>query len=127
MITSTLASNPTAVDVRVNDEALRVLLVDGRELRVPISWFPRLSHAEQKHRVIWELIGQGHGIHWPELDEDISVENLLLGQPSGEGARSFEQWTQWYQQKRTEPQVATSNSGEPPVPNPCQELGASAL
>ena len=101
MITSTLASNPAAVDVRVSDETLVVCLSDGRELSVPISWFPRLSHAEPKHRETWEFIGQGHGIHWPELDEDISVENLLLGQSSGEGARSFARWTKWYQQKQT--------------------------
>lgn len=100
MITSTLANNAAAVDVRVSDEALRVVLSDGRELIVPISWFPRLSHAVPEDRQIWELIGQGHGIHWPELDEDISVDNLLLGQPSGEGARSFARWIKWYQQKR---------------------------
>jgi hypothetical protein len=100
MIISTMANNPAAFDVRVSDEALRVILSDGRELIVPISWFPRLSHAEPNDRELWELIGQGHGIHWPELDEDISVENLLQGQPSGEGARSFAHWTEWYRQKR---------------------------
>ena len=125
MITSTLASNPAAVDVRVSEEALVVVLADGREVSVPISWFPRLSHAEPKHRLIWELIGQGHGIHWPELDEDISVENLLLGQPSGEGARSFARWTQWYQQKRTQ-QVAPADSGVSSFPNPCQGPGGSS-
>lgn len=126
MTTSTLASNPVAVDVRVTDDALVVVLADGREVSVPISWFPRLSHAEPKHRAIWELLGQGHGIHWPELDEDISVENLLQGQPSGEGSRSFARWKEWYQKRRTEPS-APADSGATPVSNQREEPGAAAL
>lgn len=126
MNTLTLANSPAAVHLRVNDQALIVSLADGREVSVPISWFPRLSHAEPRDREIWELIGQGHGIHWPELDEDISVENLLLGQPSGEGARSFARWMQWYQGKRTE-QVAASDSAGSPVPTQNQSPGAGPL
>ena|SRR5438132_2077742 len=103
MSTSILVSNPTAVGVQITDEALSVSLSDGRVISVPISWYPRLSNALPRHRAIWEFIGRGHGIHWPELDEDISVENILLGQPSGEGARSFSRWKEWYQQKVTEP------------------------
>jgi hypothetical protein len=63
--------------VSVNDAALEVWLEDGRELIVPISWFPRLAGADQKQRNNFRLIGRGVGIHWPDLDEDISVENLL--------------------------------------------------
>ena len=67
-------------------------------LVVPAS-FPRVA----KTPCSMEFNGEGHGIHWPELDEDISVENVLFGQPSGEGARSFSRWKEWYQQKPTGP------------------------
>ena len=103
MSTSILISSPTAVAVQVTDDALSVTLADGRVVAVPITWYPRLSHGTAKHRAIWEFIGGGHGIHWPELDEDLSVEGILLGQPSGEGARSFSRWKEWYQKKLTEP------------------------
>ena len=106
MITSTLASSPTAVGVGVSDEELTVSLSDGRVVRVPLSWYPRLSNALPQHRASWEFIGGGHGIHWPELEEDISVENVLLGQPSGEGARSFARWKEWYRQRVAEPGAA---------------------
>lgn len=110
MITSTLANSPSAVGVEVSEEELRVSLSDGRVVSVPLSWYPRLSNALPQHRTSWELLGGGHGIHWPELDEDISVENVLLGQPSGEGARSFARWTEWYRQKVAE-QGAAPNGG----------------
>ena len=102
MTTSTLASSPTAVSLEITDDVLRVALSDGRGLSVPISWYPRLSNALPQDRAVWTFIGGGHGIHWPELDEDISVENMLFGQPSGEGAQSFSRWKQWYQQKVSE-------------------------
>ena len=112
MSTSTLASSPTAVGVEITEESLSVSLSDGRVVSVPISWYPRLSNALPRHRVVWEFIGRGHGIHWPELDEDISVENMLLGQPSGEGARSFSRWKEWYQRKVTE-QAGPSSGSQP--------------
>lgn len=99
MSTSTLAPSPTGIAVSITDDALTVTLADGRLLTVPLAWYPRLSHALPQHRAIWELIGGGHGIHWPELDEDISIENLLFGQPSGEGAKSFARWCAWYRKK----------------------------
>ncbi len=102
MTTSTLASSAAAVGVQITEDTLSVSLSDGRVVSVPISWYPRLSHALPQHRAVWEFIGGGHGIHWPELDEDISVDNLLLGQPSGEGARSFSRWKEWYQQRLAE-------------------------
>jgi hypothetical protein len=107
MNSSTLVNNPTAVGVQITDDALSVTLLDGRVVSVPISWYPRLSHGSPQHRATWELIGGGHGVHWPELDEDISVENILLGQPSGEGARSFSRWKEWYQQKLPEDNSAS--------------------
>jgi hypothetical protein len=118
MSTLTLASSPTAVEVRVTDDTLTVTLADGRVVSAPISWYPRLSHALPRHREIWEFIGRGHGIHWPELDEDISVENLLLGQASGEGARSFSRWKEWYGQKLTEQGAAPNGGPGTPVENP---------
>ena len=111
MNTSTLASSPTAVGVQISEDTLSVSLSDGRVVGVPISWYPRLSHGLPKHRAVWELIGAGHGIHWPELDEDISIENILLGQPSGEGARSFSRWKEWYQKKKQTEPGAPGNAG----------------
>jgi hypothetical protein len=113
MITSTLASSPTAVGVEVSNDELTVSLSDGRVVRVPLSWYPRLSNALPQHRAAWEFIGGGHGIHWPELDEDISVENVLFGQASGESARSFAKWKDWYQHKVTEGAAPNAGSATP--------------
>lgn len=73
--------DPTAIDAEVSDAALRIVLSDGRELTVPLAWFPRLRDATVEQRRNWELIGRGHGLHWPDVDEDISVR-VLLGRPS---------------------------------------------
>ncbi len=81
-----------AESVSVTDDALTVHLADGRMLSVPLAWYPRLLHGSLKERSRWRLIGKGEGIHWPDLDEDISVENLLFGNPSGESQESFKQW-----------------------------------
>lgn len=83
---------PTAESVTVTSDTLRVDLSDGRTIFVPLAWFPRLLHASAKERNNWRLIGKGHGIHWEDLDEDISVENLLVGEPSGESQASFKKW-----------------------------------
>lgn len=83
---------PRAVSVTVTDDTLSVDLTDGRTISVPIAWYPRLSHAALHEREKWRLIGGGHGIHWEELDEDISVEGLLAGKPSGESQRSLKKW-----------------------------------
>ena len=86
------SSPPTAVEVRVSRDTLSADLADGRTISVPLAWFPRLAHGTRKERGRWRLIGKGTGIHWPELDEDISVENLLAGKPSGESPRSLKNW-----------------------------------
>ena len=83
---------PYAEDVTVTQEALNVDLSDGRTISVPVAWFPRLLYPTQKERDNWRLIGRGHGIHWEEIDEDISVEGLLAGKPSGESQASFKKW-----------------------------------
>ncbi len=69
--------DPTAVDVRADDSLLHVVMADGRELSVPLEWFPRLRDATPEQRGHWRFIGRGKGIHWPDVDEDISVEGLL--------------------------------------------------
>ena len=76
---STLAEKlePLARDVAFTEDALRVVLADGREISVPLHWFPRLLHATLDERAQWELIGDGIGIHWPLIDEDVEVESLL--------------------------------------------------
>jgi hypothetical protein len=78
--------------VRVVDDALSVDLVDGRTISVPLAWYPRLAHGTPDERNRWRLIGEGEGIHWPDLDEDISVEGLLAGRPSGESDASLRRW-----------------------------------
>ena len=79
MNTLTLQTEPLAIDVAVSATVLRVTLDDGRELSVPVEWFPRLRDATDADRANWRLIGRGEGIHWPAIDEDISVRGLLAG------------------------------------------------
>lgn len=76
----------------VGKGTLTIELVDGRSISVPLAWYPRLLHATQSELRNWRVIGKGEGFHWPDLDEDISVENLLAGRPSGESQASFEKW-----------------------------------
>jgi hypothetical protein len=85
---------PVAEKASVSDDALVVDLSDGRTICVPLAWFPRLQHATRQERNNWRLIGRGHGIHWEDIDEDISVEGLLMGRPSGESQASFKRWLQ---------------------------------
>lgn len=75
---------PRAMAVECSDDELRVSLTDGRTLSVPVAWFPRLAHASPAQRADYELLGDGQGIHWPAVDEDISVMGLLAGQRSVE-------------------------------------------
>ena len=81
-----------AQNVSVNADTLAVELGDGRTISVPLAWFPRLLHGTPEERSNWRFIGGGEGIHWPDLDEDISVENLLAGKPSAESQSSFKRW-----------------------------------
>lgn len=86
---SSSVTEATAVLVVVTDDTLTVELSDGRTVSVPLAWYPRLLHGMPDERGRWAMIGKGRGIHWTDLDEDISVENLLLGRPSGESQTSF--------------------------------------
>lgn len=79
MSTSSIEVRPLARTVIVSDDELRVVLADGRTITVPLVWFPRLLHADGAARGNWELLGDGEGIHWPDADEDLSVEGLLAG------------------------------------------------
>ena len=78
--------------VEVSSDSITVDLVDGRTVSVPIAWYPRLFYGSTEQRNNWRFIGGGQGIHWPDLDEDISVENLLAGKRSSESPPSFRKW-----------------------------------
>ena len=84
----------SASTIRIAGDALAVDLMDGRTLTVPLGWYPRLAYGSVSERRNWRLIGTGEGIHWPDLDEDISVEGLLAGRPSAESQKSLERWLQ---------------------------------
>jgi len=89
---STLTAEAKAQNVVVTDDSLTVDLYDGRSISVPLAWYPRLLHGTPAERNNYQLIGDREGIHWPDLKEDISVENLLQGKPSGESQSSFKRW-----------------------------------
>ena len=93
MTTSALEiGNVKVQDVVLSEDALTVDLNDGRTLSAPLAWYPRLLHGAPQERRNWRLVGDGEGIHWPDLDEDVSVENLIFGRPSGESQKSFQRW-----------------------------------
>ena len=83
---------PMITAVRVSDDTLSVDLEDGRTLAVPLSWYPRLTHATPEERQNFRIAGAGYGIHWPELDEDIGIEGMLLGKRSSESPTSLARW-----------------------------------
>ncbi len=91
VVTLTLAR---IVNVVVTEDTLSVDLEDGCTVSVPIGWFPRLAHGTPFERANFLISGAGYGIHWPDLDEDIGVEGLLLGKKSSENPASFERWLQ---------------------------------
>jgi len=84
--------NTAAKGVMVGEDNLVVELSDGRAITVPVAWFPRLLHGTPSERSNWRLIGSGEGIHWPDLDEDISVASLLAGRRSIETGDSLRRW-----------------------------------
>ena len=83
-----------ALNVQCTDDSLIVDLNDGRTMTIPLAWYPRLQHATREERKDWKLIGEGIGIHWNVIDEDISIEGLILGRASGESQESFNKWLQ---------------------------------
>lgn len=92
MTTFHLETEPIVVRVDVADEHLQAHLADGRIISVPLSWYPRLLHATPEERSNYEIGGRGRGIHWPAIDEDISVQNLLEGRKSNESESSLRRW-----------------------------------
>lgn len=83
---------PRAVSVTVTEDTLSVDLEDGRTISVPIIWYPRLAHGAPDERDNFQINAAGYGIHWPDLDEDVGIEGLLLGKKSTESPASFERW-----------------------------------
>lgn len=79
MNSSNIEPRPLAQNIQFTDSELIVTLLDGRVIHIPIAWFPTLANATEKQRANWKLLGEGDGIHWPELDEDLSVAGLLKG------------------------------------------------
>lgn len=92
MSTLVLDRDPCAVKVMVTSEKLLVDLADGRNLGVPLSWYPRLLHATDAERRNWQLLGEGYAIEWPDIDEHIGVEGLIAGRSSGESEASLSRW-----------------------------------
>jgi len=89
---ATKTTEALAQEAQVTDDALVVDLVDGRTVSVPLAWYPRLLHGSPEERSDCRLIGRGEGIHWPQLDEDISVADLLAGRGSAETQDSLRRW-----------------------------------
>jgi hypothetical protein len=89
---SSLVVEIRAQSLTITEDALSVDLNDGRSVSVPLQWYPRLVHATPQERNNWRWIGDKQGMHWPDLDEDISVENLVFGKPSGETQESLKHW-----------------------------------
>jgi len=87
-----LLAVPKIQGVTITDDTLSADLSDGRTISVPLAWYPRLMNASVEERKDWRFIASGEGIHWTQLDEDISIKNLILGQPSGESQKSLQRW-----------------------------------
>ena len=111
--------DPVAIAVEVSDTMLKLVLSDGRELAAPLAWFPRLRDASTEQRQHWQPIGRGHGIHWPDLDEDISVR-ALMGRP--ELRCAMDDATP----HRSDPQVDDLDQCEPEDPREAARLDAEA-
>jgi len=114
MRTSTVEAHVlSAVRARILNEAVVVDLRDGRTVTAPLTWYPRLLHGTTRERRNWRLIGGGVGIHWPDLDEDLSVEGILAGRPSAESQASLKKWLtnrRALANKRMQPARASSRS-----------------
>lgn len=92
MTSSATETTPLATQVAVTDDTLTVDLSDGRTVSVPLAWYPRLLHATPEERRNWRFVARGEGMHWPDVDEDISVASLIAGGPSAESAASLRRW-----------------------------------
>jgi hypothetical protein len=104
--------------VEITEDTLSVELADGRTIAAPLAWYPRLAHGSAQERESWRLLGGGRGIHWPELDEDISVANLLAGQPSAESQSSFKKWLADRAKPRRSRRKRSGSEGQTPPEGP---------
>ena len=111
------AESVMATAVSVTHDCLTVELTDGRRLSVPLVWYPRLQQGTTQERNNWRLIGKGDGIHWPGLDEDISISGLLAGRPSDESAQSLERWLK---ARKSDAGIRASRSRPSPRRRPLQ-------
>lgn len=100
MSTLTLEHDCLVQSVEFTEHSMVLGLTDGRTVSVPLTWYPRLNHGSLAERTHWELIGDGEGIHWPDLDEDISLAGILAGRPSAESQTSLKRWLQRRAQSR---------------------------
>ena len=100
----------SAQKVTITEDSLRVDLSDGRTVSVPLIWYPRLVHGRPKERNNWRLIADGQGIHWPDLDEDLSVESIVLGHASGESQSSLKRWLESREEPSRRRRVARSRA-----------------
>ena len=105
-MTTSKTEAPKADNITVTEDTLQAELSDGRTISIPLVWYPRLVHATQAERDNWELIGDGEGIRWPDLDENLSIEGLIAGRMSGESQRSL---NRWLKAKRVSRSVALHN------------------
>ena len=92
MTTLVIDHDVCAVDISFSEEAMHVSPDDGRAISIPLAWYPRLYHGTPSERGRFELIGDGEGIHWPELDENINVAGLIAGERSAESVLSLARW-----------------------------------
>jgi hypothetical protein len=100
MNTLTIEIKAAIQHVEVTEDSLVVDRADGRTVSVPITWYPIVMQGTPEERSHWRIIGKGEGIHWPDLDEDISAENILFGRPSGESQESFKRWLEGRKEQR---------------------------
>ena len=105
-------AGPVALTIDVTEDTLTAELMDRRTISVPLDWYPRLVYAAPEERDNWEIHAGGQHLHWPDVDEDISVEGLLAGRRSGESPRSLQRWLEakregsgltWYELKAADP------------------------
>lgn len=92
ILSAEILASPRVISVSITDDTLTVDMEDGRTISVPIGWFPRLAYGTPEERENFQISGAGRGIHWPDLDEDIGIEGLLLGKKSTESLASLERW-----------------------------------
>jgi hypothetical protein len=115
MITSDVNAGERVKAVRCGEDTLQVDLIDGRTIIVPLTWYPRLLHATPTQRAHWRVSGGGFGIHWPEIDEDLSTEGLLRGAPAPRGSLQFGKQGLAMAYGDNEPDYSTAMIGEPHV------------